>query len=403
MKKSKFLIFAALAAAATISVGCSNDDVVTTKDSGVPLKVITSVNGISSGSTRATDLTSETFSSFKLHAIGSTEDWANVTVSKSGNEWTGTSSLVWPSGTSNFYAFSTDANIKTDDVKYGNSTQSFTYEMPVIGETTTVDASKQTDLLVAKALEQTATTNGGGIVLNFKHALATLNLSAFFEPNRDDASVDVENYYCLIRSLTIHNLPINGTFTFNSGTSNIGTWSNKTKIGDYTITFAEPVLLSSNQVGGVSPVKSLSPANGSEMFIPFENSEVTYTTKAELLDKADIPSGVVYISLDCKVAQATKPLNDYFDVSDTDEAFDQVYVGSGDEDTTYGDPYNAYVWKHSTNDNFYGTLIIPVTLKKGLKFNGAHSFKFNIANGLLFGADDVWTHLIEAGGVDNPT
>ena len=402
MKKSKFLIFAALAAAATISVGCSNDDVVTTKDSGVPLKVITSVNGISSGSTRATDLTSETFSSFKLHAIGSTEDWANVTVTKSGNEWTGTSSLVWPSGTSNFYAFSTDANIKTDDVKYGNSTQSFTYEMPVIGETTTVDASNQTDLLVAKALEQTATTNGGGIVLNFKHALATLNLSAFFEPNRDDASVDVENYYCLIRSLTIHNLPINGTFTFNSGTSNIGTWSNKTKIGDYTITFAEPVLLSSNQDGGVSPVKSLSPANGSEMFIPFENSEVTYTTKADLLDKEDIPSGVVYISLDCKVAQATKPLKDYFDVSDTDEGFEQVYVGDDDEQNGE-DPYNAYVWRHSTNDNFYGTLIIPVTLKNGLKFNGSHSYKFNIANGLMFVAGDVWTNLIEAGGVDNPT
>ena len=227
MKKSKILIFAALAAAATISVGCSNDDVVTTKDSGVPLKVFTSVDGVSSGSTRATDLTSETFSSFKLHAIGSTEDWANVTVSKSGNEWTGTSSLVWPSGTSNFYAYSSDNNIKTDDVKYGNSAQSFTYEMPLVGESTTVDASNQNDLLVAKAIDQTSATNGGG----------------------------VENYYCLIRSLTIHNLPINGTFTFNSGTSNIGTWSNKTKIGDYTITFAEPVLLSSNQDGGVRSCK----------------------------------------------------------------------------------------------------------------------------------------------------
>jgi len=402
MKKSKILIFAALAAAATISVGCSNDDVVTTKDSGVPLKVITSVNGISSGSTRATDLTADNFTSFKLHAIGSTEDWANVTVTKPDDEWTGTSSLVWPSGTSNFYAYSSDNNIKTDDVKYGNSTQSFTYEMPVIGETTTVDASKQTDLLVAKAIDQTSATNGGGIVLNFKHALATLNLSAFFEPNRDDASVDVENYYCLIRSLTIHNLPINGTFTFNSGTSNIGTWSNKTKIGDYTITFADPILLSSNQVGGVSPVVPLSPANGSEMFIPFENNEVTYTTKADFLDQADIPSDVVYISLHCKVAQATHPLDEFFDVPSSSEEFDNVYVGTQDEENSE-DPYNAYVWKHSTNDNFYGTLIIPVTLKNGLKFNGSHSYKFNIANGLMFGADDVWTHLIEAGGVDNPT
>ncbi len=400
MKKSKILIFAALAAAATISVGCSNDDVVTTKDSGVPLKVFTSVDGVSSGSTRATDLTSETFSSFKLHAIGSTEDWANVTVTKSNEEWTGTGSLVWPSGTSNFYAFSTDANIKTDDVKYGNSAQSFTYEMPVIGETTTVDASKQTDLLVAKAIDQTSATNGGGIVLNFKHALATLNLSAFFEPNRDDASVDVENYYCLIRSLTIHNLPINGTFTFNSGTSNIGTWSNKTKKGDYTITFAEPVLLSSNQDGGVSPVKSLSPANGSEMFIPFENTEVTYTTKDDFLNQADIPDDGVYISLNCKVAQAKHPLD--FNVSGTEETFDQVYVGDDDEQNGE-DPYNAYVWKHSTNDNFYGTLIIPVTLKNGLKFNGSHSYKFNIANGLMFVAGDIWTNLIEAGGVDTPT
>ena len=400
MKKTKFLTLAAFAAAATLISSCSNDDVVTTKDSGVPLKVFTSVDGVSSGSTRATDLTSETFSSFKLHAIGSTEDWANVNVTKSGNEWTGTSSLVWPSGTSNFYAFSTDANIKTDDVKYGNSTQSFTYEMPVIGETTTVDASKQTDLLVAKALEQTATTNGGGIVLNFKHALATLNLSAFFEPNRAEASVDVENYYCLIRSLTIHNLPINGTFTF-AGTG-IGSWTNKTKKGDYTITFAQPVLLCSNKVEETSPVTTLTGQYGTELFIPFENTEVTYTTKDALLDKADIPSGVVYISLNCKVAQATHPLDEYFNVSDTDEAFDQVYVGSDAEENSE-DPYNAYVWRHSTNDNFYGTLIIPVTLKNGLKFNGSHSYKFNIANGLMFGADNVWTHLIEAGGVDNPT
>ena len=139
------------------------------------------------------------------------------------------------------------------------------------------------------------------------------------------------------------------------------------------------------------------------MFIPFENTEVTYTTKDDFLDQADIPDGDVYISLNCKVAQATHPLDKYFDVSGTKEAFDQVYVGDDDEQNGE-DPYNAYVWKHSTNDNFYGTLIIPVTLKNGLKFNGSHSYKFNIANGLMFVAvDDVWTNLIEAGGVDNPT
>jgi hypothetical protein len=108
--------------------------------------------------------------------------------------------------------------------------------------------------------------------------------------------------------------------------------------------------------------------------------------------------------LRCKIAQASHPLEDYFNVVSTGEAFDQVYVGSDEEDTTYGDPFNAYVWRNSPFDDFYGTLIIPVTLKNGLKFNGAHSFKFNIANGLMYSiADDVWTHLIEAGGVENPT
>ena len=63
MKKSKFLIFAALAAAATISVGCSNDDVVTTKDSGVPLKVTAGVND----GTRAQQITSLNY--FQLYGF----------------------------------------------------------------------------------------------------------------------------------------------------------------------------------------------------------------------------------------------------------------------------------------------------------------------------------------------
>ena len=103
MKKSRVLIFAALAAVATTSVSCSNDDVVTTKDSGVPLKVTAGVND----GTRAQQITSLNY--FQLYGFlgDATNEFKNKTFAGTDGQadWTATDANFasnWPVTNTNY-------------------------------------------------------------------------------------------------------------------------------------------------------------------------------------------------------------------------------------------------------------------------------------------------------------
>ena len=113
MKKSKILIFAALAAAATISVGCSNDDVVTTKDSGVPLKVTANAGDAS----RAQQITGSSFNYFQLYGfLGDTNnEFQNKTFTGTNgqSDWTATDALFasnWPAENTDYTFYGVSEN-----------------------------------------------------------------------------------------------------------------------------------------------------------------------------------------------------------------------------------------------------------------------------------------------------
>ncbi len=259
MKKSKILIFAALAAAATIVSSCSNDDVVTTKDSGVPLKVTAGVND----GTRAQQITSlnyfqlygflgDTNNEFKNKTFTGTDgqaDWAATDVNFASN---------WPAENTDYTFYGVSENSSAGmstaftNATFSNTAQTFTYTIPS-------DIAAQKDLLVAKATGSSST----GLNMEFEHALATTTLNISIDPSITNfAEYDGYRLRAAVKSIELHNVYTGGTYDFSTGT-----WSNLTK-GTYVIDLsANPLIIDSPNNAVVTKAVPLG-AGEKIMFIP---------------------------------------------------------------------------------------------------------------------------------------
>ena len=261
MKKSKILIFAALAAAATISVGCSNDDVVTTKDSGVPLKVTANAGDAS----RAQQITGSSFKYFQLYGfLGDTNnEFKNKTFTGTNqqSDWTATDDLFasnWPAENTDYTFYGVSENSASGmstaftNATFSNTAQTFTYTIPS-------DIAAQKDLLVAKATGNSSS----GLTMNFEHALATTTLNISIDPSVTNiAESDGYRLHAAVKSIEFHNVYTGGTYDFSTGT-----WSNLTK-GTYVIDLsANPLIIDSPNNAVVTKAVPLG-AGEKIMFIP---------------------------------------------------------------------------------------------------------------------------------------
>lgn len=265
MKNSKYLMLAAIAAATAMVSSCSDNgdlSAPTKETEGKDLFVSASVNG-----SRATALTSTNFKGFKLfgfqnpqdgdaEAVGGFLNGANgVDFSGTiGNAWTTTATAKWPTinpnNSDNFFALSLQGGASLDATLDVSSLQGgiFSYTAPTTVnpddvEDVYVAPADQKDLMVAACFDRLQSTKNGVVDLNFKHAFAYLTFGVGFSDkyydlvtNDDHASTDVpENSKFAIDYYALHNVKVNGTYTFVRDNNNTpddtsddtwkGTWS----------------------------------------------------------------------------------------------------------------------------------------------------------------------------------
>lgn len=143
-------------------------------------------------------------------------------------------------------------NVTSDPYGSANDAVSFGYSFPVDAETGAFDLDKQEDLLVASDLTG---KKSGDVDLTFSHALANLEIKAIMPTEKrveegtgykyeSAESVAPFGKDCVmyIKSITIHNLPTSGTYTYGATTP----WAPGTSKGDVVITwptgfYLEPV------------------------------------------------------------------------------------------------------------------------------------------------------------------
>ena len=269
MKKSKILIFAALVAAATISVGCSNDDVVTTKDSGVPLKVTANAGDAS----RAQQITGSSFKYFQLYGfLGDTNnEFKNKTFTGTNqqSDWTATDDLFasnWPAENTDYTFYGVSENSASGmstaftNATFSNTAQTFTYTIPS-------DIAAQKDLLVAKA----SGNSSSGLTMNFEHALALATLKVKIDPSITPYAEEMYRLRVAIKSVTFHNVNT-GIYNFSPG-ENEPNWTlaegNEDPVyGTMTYTFAEEQIIDTDGLTAKEMTLSLGGENGKIMFIP---------------------------------------------------------------------------------------------------------------------------------------
>ena len=231
MKKSKFLIYAALAAAAVAISSCSDNDVLdsTTKAKGNALIVNASLNDGSRIATTGSD----GFNSFMLYGYtnptsGTPTSLFDVTgdgiaYQKTSGTWglvdaNLASKAVWPSssgGTYNFYALSVDGSASLPSYTGVSLTNINQGQFVYTGKS---DLSKQEDILVASSLG-TVKPAGGILTLPFKHALSKVTMQLRFNSYENGQTTGniTDDYHFTIKSIILHNVALNGIYDYTSG------------------------------------------------------------------------------------------------------------------------------------------------------------------------------------------
>ena len=244
-----------------------------------------------------------------------------LSVSKSGSEWTYDGTIFWPAAPVDFYSISPEPvsdKVSEGTVSISNSEQKIT------GFTVNTDQSKQVDLLYAvNKGEKKADHEASAVSINFRHALSQI---VFKAKNTN------KNLKVIIKGVKIGNIKKAGDFTYpnaattahnNSTTGSIvattqGTWSNVSTLEDFSAGMdAAGVTLD----GVVSTAKDLSNATGALFMIPQALTPWIPTSTGAL---SQTNTGV-YFLLNCQILSGTDK-NIQVWPSDADETFAEIAV-----------------------------------------------------------------------------
>lgn len=235
MKKSRVLILAAFAAAATINVGCSNEDILESQPQKQSSNSIV-VNATLDNQSEGRAIVTPALTKFQLFGFQGTNSITTDAVFSKSTIWTTSGTAAWgeASTAGNFYATSYNGSEAGPAV---SSAGTFSY-------TVAGDYKKQKDLLVASA---TNITKNAAVPLAFKHGLANVNLKLRFNALENNDPVFDEGYddpsqntpLLTFDRIVIHNIKMSGTYTFGTG------WTPSEEYGDVTINFATPPIFTS--------------------------------------------------------------------------------------------------------------------------------------------------------------
>lgn len=209
MMKSKYLLVTALSAAALTA--CNNDEVLEVNQGrGISFQVATEA------ATRAAATTTNSIDEFMVWGFTQEEPaktlMDDLSVSKTGADWTYTGTIFWPAAPVNFYSISPEP--VSDKVSKG--TVSITSdEQKITGFTVNTDQSQQVDLLYAVNKEEKKESHETEPVsINFRHALSQI---VFKAKNTN------ENLKVIVKSVKIANIKKAGDFRYPNATTESGT------------------------------------------------------------------------------------------------------------------------------------------------------------------------------------
>ena len=170
--KSKYLVVALSAVALT---ACNNDEVLEVNQGrGISFQVATEA------STRATATTTNSIDEFMVWGFTQEEPaktlMEDLSVSKTGSEWTYTGTIFWPAAPVNFYSISPEPVSGTVSEGAVSITSN---EQKITGFTVNTDQSQQVDLLYAVNKEENKDDHESKPVsINFRHALSQIVFKA---------------------------------------------------------------------------------------------------------------------------------------------------------------------------------------------------------------------------------
>ena len=400
--KKKILFLSALAAASTAFIGCSSDEnlaevpevieepTATPEDEGTPL-VVKLVDG---NGTRGTDWTAITLPSFALYSVknGGSERWLGNYSDAGVSEGTvftnqedpetgaltgdfSAGSVKWKDGNWDFYALSdatfaseSDGSGGTQDAEHldAEGGRNFTY---VVNN----DYNAQTDLLVAEVVNQSKSTPT--VSLSFQHALAQIGQITF---SFGELEEDNSDKYWIIKSITLHNLNSQGTYTFpetwSGSTGNDGTWSNLSLPTSYHIEL---------------PQFELDDYNNYKIF-------------TETVDDEDEPNPMEFTSTAFAVGTkrcgtTESPVPNYFQCPIGNGTFSYA-VPFAKKTGSEGDTFESYVATDATYTEDTGLYIIPQSLAKTVweknssnEITGVESGVYAEIHGILLYRNDPTT------------
>ncbi|MBE9488064.1 MAG: fimbrillin family protein [Bacteroidetes bacterium] len=262
----KLFNFAILLTVVTF-VGCTNENYLIDNSEKNKIDFDASLNS----STKAENLNSENFKSFKVFSYLTTDNYIgtsqlgdaymnNVGVSKNANSmWECEKTFYWPIDGSEMQFFAISSTV--DIVTSANSYPFFNY--------TVKNEAEQEDLLASILLNKENLTAEEDIVLSFNHILSKINFSIKGEKG---------GYTYDVTKIEIKDVYSKGVFTFDNS-EKVGAWSGQSELTNYAID------LTDFSVNG-SVVTPVIGENGSLILMPQNNPEgakivVTYSVKKE--------------------------------------------------------------------------------------------------------------------------
>jgi hypothetical protein len=289
----KVITMMSLALMGMVSVGalssCSQDDEPGTAQSVSSNAISFNVTTDNAAGTRGVPTTAANYltqvKDFKVwgtlanggnYYLGRTGDAGILIANKGGGKWdynVATDVVYWPNNEAmNFYAITPSSN------------SNYTFNGGLLTYTVPTDNSKQIDLMVAKAANQTKTTNKGVVNLPFEHALSQV----VFKGMTKSSNLSVE-----IQSITIHNvnsvmtLGLNGTATTPAA-----------QYANYSLGMGGTKTVA---VTDASKAVNLTAADGALMLVPQTLTGWADKTSTKAADAAH----QAYIEIVCKITSKT--------------------------------------------------------------------------------------------------
>ena len=281
MKKE--LLFAAVVAAALAS--CSGDDTLDANKSVYPISFRASVDK----QTRASEVNAGNMQSFNVTAVGNNATYFSgltaTSTDNSGNSWSTDKIYYWPSYQLTFYAWSQVADGAT--VSVSNT------EQKVTGFSPSQSVGSQKDFVVSYNTGTKENNNGGGVTMNFKHALSQIAVEA--KCSNDNMKIEV-------LGVKLVNMATKADFTFPQAETSTGytlaqgLWTNLSGKDDhskaYMVKGTEPVTLTST-------AKSIMFSEGSFMLIP---QKLTKWDATATTGTTSTTSTGAYLAVLCRVS-----------------------------------------------------------------------------------------------------